>query len=241
MELIKARGIVIKETDFSDNDKYITVFAKGLGKISVYARGARKVKSKYLAASTVFCYADFVLMEGKKSYTLRSAEIIDSFFGLREDLLALSYASFYLELLDKNIPQSAPEDDILLLLLKSLKRLCINKAPMWLTDMVFEYKLLEYNGYAPELECCRHCGGENISHIDEYGLICADCANSAEEKISPAVVSALRYIAASDLDNAFSFVLADKYKSEVQQILHRLIMHSFNHQYKSYNFLTEIY
>jgi DNA repair protein RecO len=42
------RGVVIKENFSGDSDKYIVIFAKNIGKISVFAKGARKLKSKFL-------------------------------------------------------------------------------------------------------------------------------------------------------------------------------------------------
>ena len=37
------RGVVIKENFSGDSDKYIVIFAKNIGKISVFAKGARRL------------------------------------------------------------------------------------------------------------------------------------------------------------------------------------------------------
>ena len=44
MTISTIRGIVIKETFSGDSDKYIIIFAKDIGKVSVFAKGARKLK-----------------------------------------------------------------------------------------------------------------------------------------------------------------------------------------------------
>ena len=77
----KIRGIIIRENFSGEADKFLTVFAKDVGKISVYAKGARNTKSKFLAASSLFTYADFMVRTATKTPTLLSADVIENFYN----------------------------------------------------------------------------------------------------------------------------------------------------------------
>ena len=71
----KLRGIVIREQVKGERNKQIVLLAKGVGRVVLSARGARNVKSKLLAATQLFCYADFVVYEGNGFYSINQAEL----------------------------------------------------------------------------------------------------------------------------------------------------------------------
>ena len=60
MKLFKVKGIVIKEIQYKDNDKIITLLTDEFGKISCLAKGAKKNNSPLLAACQLFVYSEFV-------------------------------------------------------------------------------------------------------------------------------------------------------------------------------------
>ena len=77
---IKVKGLVIRQVNFGDYDKMLTLLTADLGKISVSAKGVRSMKSKNRAASELLCFGEFVLSPPKGDvYSLSSAECIESF------------------------------------------------------------------------------------------------------------------------------------------------------------------
>ena len=95
MTISTIRGIVIKETFSGDLDKYIIIFAKDIGKVSVFAKGARKLKSKFLAGTALFTYGDFIVKESRGKYYLDSVDIIENFYGLRNDIYISLWDLFF--------------------------------------------------------------------------------------------------------------------------------------------------
>ena len=73
-------------------------------RVLLSARGARRVKSKLLAATQLFCYADFVVYEGKGFYSVTQAELQNSFYGLRLDMDKFSEAMYLAELTERSCP-----------------------------------------------------------------------------------------------------------------------------------------
>ena len=100
----KLRGIVLREQAKGESNKQIVLLAQGVGRVLLSARGARRVKSKLLAATQLFCYADFVVYEGKGFYSVTQAELQNSFYGLRLDMDKFSEGMYLAELTERSCP-----------------------------------------------------------------------------------------------------------------------------------------
>ena len=98
----KLRGIVLREQAKGESNKQIVLLAQGVGRVLLSARGARRAKSKLLAATQLFCYADFVVYEGKGFYSVTQAELKNSFYGLRLDMDKFSEGMYLAELTERS-------------------------------------------------------------------------------------------------------------------------------------------
>jgi DNA repair protein RecO (recombination protein O) len=240
MEILKVRGIVIRETPYSECDKYIVLLAKGIGKISVFAKGACKINSPLLTATSIFCYADYVIVKRRTSYVLKSAEMIDSFYDIRRDILSLFYASYLVELTNKTLADETPEDEIMLLLLYALKYVNGSSEDRWIAYIVFEFKFLEYLGYSPYLEKCYVCHSYDIEYIDPNGVCCSKCKQGRYLPITQPALDALRYIQSKDVKHAFSFRLYGNHKKCLDDALQLMLTYHFNRTYPTYERLKKI-
>ena len=94
---IKLTGMVLVSMPVGDYDRRLTILTKERGKISAFAKGARKPTSALLGLSQPFAFGDFVLFEGKSSYNVVGAEISNYFAELRDDMSAIYYAMYFCE------------------------------------------------------------------------------------------------------------------------------------------------
>ena len=150
MAAIKAQGIVIAESSAGESDRRVTVLAKNKGKLAAFAKGARKVGSKFLAGTQLFTYADFVFYDGKTFYALNSVNIIQNFYDLRNDYERFCMASYFVELTDALTVYGEQADDILMLTLIALARLSRFCDAPASERAVFELKALQLAGLSPE-------------------------------------------------------------------------------------------
>lgn len=69
-KLIKVKGVIIKEVNYNEYDKLLTLVSKELGKIQVYAFGVRRKNSKNIGLARVLTFAEFDLRVTNEKYTL---------------------------------------------------------------------------------------------------------------------------------------------------------------------------
>ena len=78
-EVIEVMGLVIASGPIGEYDKRVVLLTKELGKISAFARGARKPGSPLMAACESFAFGTFVIYPGRSSYTIEKAAINNYF------------------------------------------------------------------------------------------------------------------------------------------------------------------
>ena len=219
MKTIKVRGLVIREYEAGEADKRLLLLCKGQGRVLAYARGARKPRSKFLAAAQIFTYSDFILAQGKGFYSIAQAEVIESFYNLRTDYDRLCAAHSITELLEKTLLENANCDELLLLTLKSLSNLAKEKfSPVQITS-VFFMRFFDLYGFRPHSDECAVCNLPVVQMNDKYfwgaeGITCAEHAGNFP--ISGAAVAAITHILSSGLSQAFQFFAHESVLQELQ-------------------------
>ena len=148
-EFVKLTGIVLKTVPIGEYDRRVVILTKERGKISAFARGARKQNSKLLAAANPFCFGTFKLYAGRTSYNLMEAEITNYFESLRDDYEGAFYGMYFLEVMDYYTRENNDEKDMLKLLYQSLRALMHEGLSNVLVRYIFEMKAMVLSGEFP--------------------------------------------------------------------------------------------
>ncbi|MBQ8164493.1 MAG: DNA repair protein RecO [Clostridia bacterium] len=168
MNIVHVKAIVLKEAQLRENDKMLTCFSDKFGKISVSVRGAKKIGSKFTAVAQLFCYSDMELYCGKKGiYTLKDAQLIESFYDLRNDLDRLTVAGKILKLAYRVTQEELEDEESLRLLLNSLFYLSRGELSEDLIYCIYRMRLVAVQGYFPNVTCKFFGTEQAMEHICE--------------------------------------------------------------------------
>ena len=225
MESIQVNGLVLRQVNYGEADRILTVFTKEEGIIPVMAKGVRKYKSHQRAAASLFCYGEFNLHPGKNMYSMRGSKLINSFYSISQSIQKLALASYICEITAYFVPEREKEEDVLSLVLNTLYILSEKERDLFLIKSVFELKLLSMVGYEIDTDRCILCGSENtvVFSPDKSGMLCTDCASS-EPACPASAVQALKYILKNDTKNIFSFSLDEAGLKSLSTLSERFVL-----------------
>ena len=248
-QLLKVNGVVLRELPMKESDKVITVLTKELGVISIYAKGAMRLKNKFHSSTGLFTYSEFVLFEsrGDRMYQLNEAVVKKVFYNLSSSVENIALAMYMSELVCEAVVPDEVSNDILRLYLNCLHMLCEDKWSLLMTKAAFEMRLMSDIGFRPNLIGCKRCGEyeKDIFYFDAEGgfLVCPTCKQSYDTGnllCEPPVTLALRYLALADLEQMFSFKLKGLSLVQLSRICERYALEHTKDYYKTLDFLKPL-
>lgn len=208
-------GIVLREVNYKESDKILTVLTREAGKLTLSARGCQKKNSAIAAVSQLLCYSELTLYEYRGRWSIREGEVLREFRGVRGDLDKLALGAWFAELTEALTAEDLPAPEILSLLLNSLYALEELDRPPEQVKAVFELAIMALAGYEPQLGRCAVCGGEPGEprfHLNQGVLHCAACREALGPGISMPLdagsLAAMRHVLYGDGRKLFSFRLA---------------------------------
>lgn len=243
-ERVVLTGMVLKSMPVGEYDKRIVILTLEEGKISAFARGARRPKNALQAASNAFCFGKFEAYPGRDSYTVVRAEISNYFAEIAKDLDRTFYGAYFLEAADYFCPEGADAEDQLKLLYAAVRALTAGRMEPKLIRCVYELRTLVCNGTYPDLFHCGSCGGEDkLKYFDgsRQHMLCEACAKKQKgggtdrlQLLDAASTYTLQYIASAPLSKLFSFRVSESVYQTISVLIHNLF-----HIYRERPFQSE--
>ena len=145
MEYHKLTGVIINRHVVKDADRFLTIFTAEAGKISVYARGVRSVKSKRGSQIDLFSHIKFEVIEKGDHRTLTHVELLNGHQASKTALSNIGRLFQIGELVDRLTAEDDPHAEVYELLVTALAHLHSFETPEYLHR--FKKKLLLLLGY----------------------------------------------------------------------------------------------
>ena len=241
---VKTQGIVIKQSDFGESNRIITIFTREFGIIKAVVYGAKSIKSKKGAACQFLTYADFVLSSKNSDLmTVQSVDVIESFYPLREDIEKLSLCVYFADLTYALLNQNSADEAVLSLFLNTVYALCYRDFSQKIIKAVFEMRITSLAGYMPNIsECCVCASKENFLAFSESfgGIVCKNCVHKGDIIITPDVYKAISYIIKSETKRMFSFTISDEVLEKVCEICEKYVMAHTERSFSSLDYYKKI-
>lgn len=244
-ESITVNGMVISTMPVGEYDRRVVLLTKERGKITAFARGARRVNNPLMGRTTPFCFGEFQVYEGKNAYTLSQARITNYFEKMIQNMERMCYGTYFLELAEYYTCENMQAPDELNLLYATFNALMKETIPNTLIRYIFELKMMVLHGSYPECFVCHKCGTENELHLfsaAKGGILCKKCGAEAGDAIhiNPSTLYTLQYIITMPIGKLFSFTVNDEVLAELRIIMGRLQLLYVDKKMKSLEMLEGI-
>ena len=96
--MAKTKGLVIKEQTVGESDRLVTLLTADYGLVNAFVRGAKQLKNRLAASTSLFAYSEFSIYQGKNANVVDGANPIEVFFDLRKDIERLAVAQYFAQL-----------------------------------------------------------------------------------------------------------------------------------------------
>lgn len=242
-------GMVLSAMPVGDYDKRLVILTKELGKISAFAKGARKPNSAFLACSQPFSFGEFTLFAGRSSFNITAAEITNYFANLREDLDSLCYGLYFCEFADYLTKENGDTVDFLKLLYQSLKALVKKTVAAPLVRSIFELKMMALNGEAPQVFECVKDKHTSQGELTGYrfsaecgGILCEACKgyDKGAFRIGTSTLYAMQYIISKEIENLYTFKVTGEVQNELNRCIKLHLDRYIDHEFKSMDMLRTL-
>lgn len=211
-EPLQVQGMVLSSMPIGENDKRIVLLTRELGRISVFARGARRPGSTLMAVSEPPVFGTFSLIQGKSSYSLVQASVREYFRELAQEETGIYYGYYFLEFADYYGREGIEATDMLNLLYLSIRALLHRQLDNRLVRRVYELRLMSING--------------------EFGLHGQELSGGAQYTV--------QYIMRAPLEKLYTFTVTPEILKELEDMLDRHMDRMMDRPLRSRKILDEM-
>ncbi len=230
-------AIILSRKDFGETDRLISAFSLEEGKIKILAKGSRKLKSKMAGHIEPFSVGKYFLATGKSFFILAGADKLNTHEKIISDIELYKDASYICELVELLIEQE--KNEAIFNLLKDTLAI-IEKASQTKREIIiryFEYNLLSFLGYEPELTRCKKCRTtlkEQKKYAGNFEGVCCDNCQAKNQTINLNTLKILRVLRKNDVNEILKIKDIEKYNDNLKEVISPFIHDILPRQIKSY-------
>ena len=143
--------VIVGVVSFGDNDAIVRCFARNAGRVSAFARGARSSRKRFPGLQApAFAKATWKSRAGSELMLLTELDIDTRLMNLGQDLRAFGFCGYVAELVERFVPQGAPQPELFDILTATMGALALH-GPRAVVLRAFELHLLNVLGVLPDL------------------------------------------------------------------------------------------
>ncbi|MFZ5563455.1 MAG: DNA repair protein RecO [Thermodesulfobacteriota bacterium] len=182
-------AIILRRTDYADEDLIIDLLTLERGRICAIAKNARKSKKRFAGILEPFSCLDavFTRSAGKSGMmVLKEAAMTEPFEAIRRNMEKAAYASYWSEMVNRWVGEDESQRDLFELLYYAFSMLGGGVSHRTLS-ILFQIRFLALAGMAPRLDACRVCkksidltaGPSVYFDVAKGGVVCHTCGLAA--------------------------------------------------------------
>ena len=218
-ETRNSSAIILNRSDYRESDSLITLYTKNFGKLTLVARGTKKINSKLSGHLEPISLVNILLIKGKGFDYIGSALCDNAYLNIKDNLNKIYYSGRVLNWFNRLVRDGESDERLFLLLRRWLEVTDsypdeeFTKENGELFFIFFALKLMTELGYKPEMYECLSCRekiapGKNYFNLKNGGLVCEACFN--KERLSQDISVAEILIISDNCIKLMRFILDNK-------------------------------
>jgi len=244
MPVFTSEALILRTYKLGEVDRIVVFLTRDRGKKRGVAKGARRVRSRFMGALEPMTCAGVAYYEREQRDLVRINYVEPTrspLSGSSGD--ALGHVGYFAELIDEWAPE-AHADERLFRLGSAITEAIAKGAPIDPLARYFEYWLLRLQGVYPSLVACPGCGepllaGAVMPARDDL-FVCLVCAPAGGSRVG---VDALKFLKAAGTiapDRLESLPLEPRASRELETVHRRLVHLHLEKELKSARVLREL-
>ena len=265
MAATKTLALVLAKQDYRDTSLLVDFYTQQHGKIKGIIKGIRDGRERYGSTLEPFSLNEILFYKRKRGgdlHQVTQVELVDLFGGVREDLERLSYASYFIELIDELTEAEEEQPEIFQLVLDLLAFLG-SGASAKRAARIFEIKFFEILGFMPEIKACVICRTEfpdpAFFSVRQGGIYCKACAARAQGAfarngsegaavastgvgipVSRGAINFLEHARRAEVKDLYHVKVSQEVGSELEKVLRRFVDFHLQRKLNSVTFMEKM-
>lgn len=239
------QGIVLRSVPQGEYDKRMVILTKEKGRITVFARGARRARSSFSGKTNPFSFGVFEIGTGSSAYYLKQADISNYFPDMISDYERSCYGFYFLELAEYYSREESEGTELLGLLYQTLRALEKGTIDYTLVRVIYELKIFVLNGEYPEVFACMECGKrirEGYFYSGKGGIMCGQCRYGEKQGlyIGEAALYTMQYIVSAQIKKLYTFAVTTDVLRNLRKVMDEYCSRYIDGKFRSLEVLEEL-
>ncbi len=144
----KTEAIILKKRNLLNKDVVITFFSQELGKISVFAKGIKKITSRRLPNTQTGNLINAVIYKKDDRFYLQETNLISAFSQIKNNSKKIDYLYQFFFILERLLPENQKEEAVYKLVKRFMIELSkdgfdMKKLTAYFNDLLFDLGYLK--------------------------------------------------------------------------------------------------
>lgn len=197
--LYKQQGFVIRQTNYSESSKIITMLNEQGVQVPLMARGYNKPNNAFQTLKQGITETFFTYSKHKGMGTLTEVEVMHNYKVINKDFELYAYASYIQEVVVRGMEGGLESKGFYVLLKKGIDLLEAGYERNAVLAFIM-IKMMKFYGVELQAAHCEICGTDDYKLFDRYsyehhGIICQNCYNEFEHTRTVPVSNKVLYFA----------------------------------------------
>ena len=197
--LYKQQGFVIRQTNYSESSKIITMLSENGVQVPMMARGFNRPNNAFQTLKQGITETLFTYSKHKGMGTLTEVEVIHNYSAINKDFDLYAYASYIQEVVVRGMDGGLESKGFYVLLKKGFDLLEAGYEKNAVLAFIM-IKMMRFYGVELQASHCEICGTDDYKLFDRYsyehhGIICQNCYNEFEHTRTVPVSNKVLYFA----------------------------------------------